>query len=182
MKLRKATTAFVVLVLLAVTISVASSQPEHPPFGPALFTQQDAVQAFNLTTGKGFQIGTVTGMISGTSFVEFQFSPTGAPVGSVIPIAFQNKVIITDIDGDQIFFDNNGTGSFNLGIPGAEFKGSGGPLTGTYVVTDATGKYLSHRWMVGNTYRYRAIWTIPPLPDTLGTVYVEISFHDNRHR
>ena len=161
-------------ILLAMTVSVASAQKESPWFGHILFTQHDTVEAFDLVTGKGFQIGTVTGIISGTTFVEFQFAPSGPPVGDVLPITFQNKVIITDIDGDQIFFDNNGTGSFHLGIPGFEFKGSGGPMTGTYVVTAATGKY--QHWTVGSTYRYRAIATNPPTPPGgLGTVYVEIS-------
>jgi hypothetical protein len=183
----KAAAVVAAFVLLAVTVSVASAQTENPPFARALFTQQDAVQAFDLVTGKGFQIGTATGIISGTTFIEFLFTPTGPPVGDVLPISFQNKVIITDIEGDQIFFDNNGTGSFHLGVPGFEFKGFGGPLTGTYVVTGATGKYQSkylkyRRWTVGSTYRYRAIFTNPPSPPgTLGNVYVEIS-RDNRHR
>jgi len=176
----KAAAAVAGLVLLGMTVSVASAQSENLRFGRTLFTQQDAVQALDLVTGKGFQIGTATGIISGTTFVEFQFIPAGPPVGDVLPISFQNKVIITDIDGDQIFFDNNGTGSFHLGVPGFEFKGSGGPLTGTYVVTGATGKYQS--WTVGSTYRYRAIMTNPPAPpDRLGNVYVEIS-RDKRHR
>ncbi len=176
----KAAAAVVAVILLAATVSVASEQWESLQFGHTLFTQQDAVQAFDLVTGKGFQIGTATGIISGTTFVEFQFAPVGPPVGDVLPISFQNKVIITDIDGDQIFFDNNGTGSFHLAIPGFEFKGFGGPLTGTYIVTGGTGKY--HSWRVGSTYGYRAIWTNPPPPPvTFGNVYVEIS-RDNRHR
>jgi hypothetical protein len=175
----KAVTAIAALILLAATVSVASEQWESVQFGHTLFTQQDAVQAFNLATGEGFQIGTATGIISGTTFVEFQFAPAGPPVGDVLPISFQNKVIITDIDGDQIFFDNNGTGSFHLGGPGADFRGTGGPLTGTYVVTGGTGKYRS--WPVGSTYRYRAIMTNPPAPpDRLGNVYVEISHKMHR--
>ena len=151
---------------------------QGPPGPPApypcssLMTQQDAVQVFDLTTGQGFQTGTAIGMISGTTYVEFQFTPSGSPVGDVIPISFQSKVIITDVDGDQIFFDNTGTGSFHLGIPGFEFKGFGGPLTGTYVVTGGTGKYQS--WTVGRTYRYRGIMTNPPVANRLGNVYAEI--------
>jgi hypothetical protein len=174
----KAGLAVAALVLLVVSVSVASAQAGNPWFGNPLFTQQDAVQAFDLVTGSGYQIGTATAKISGTTFVEFQFAPTGPPVGDVLPISFQNKVIITDIDGDQIFFDNNGTGSFHLAVPGADFKGSGG--TGTYVVTGGTGKYQS--WTVGSTYRYRAIFTSPPTPPSaLGNVYVEI-FRNYRHR
>src|SRR5579871_2447716 len=63
-----------------------------------LFTQQDAVQAFDLGTGHGYQIGTAMGSISGTTFVDFQFAPTGPPNGDTLPISFHNKVIITDID------------------------------------------------------------------------------------
>jgi len=145
-----------------------------------LFTQQDAVQAFDLGTGKGFQIGTATGSINGTTFVDFQFVPSGPPSGDTLPINFVNKVTITDIDGDQLFFDNNGTGSFHFGIPGFPFQGSGGPLRGTYVLTGATGKY--HNWKVGTTFTYKAVATNPPVPPGgLGNVYVEISFNDE-HR
>ncbi len=180
----KAAAVIAALILLAVTVSVVNAEPEGSSFGLTLFTQKDLVQAFDLQTGKGYQIGTATGIISGTTFVEFQFVPTGPPVGDKLPITFQNKVIITDIDGDQIFFDNNGTGSFHLGIPGFGFQGFGGPLIGTYVVTDATGKYQSkhgsyHRWAVGSTFKYRAITTNPPSPPGgLGTVYVEIYRED----
>ncbi len=128
-KLRMLVAGLVVIAGLA-TVSPASAD-DHGRDGRVLFTQQDAVQAFNLGTGQGFQIGTATGEIAGTTFVEFQFAPTGPPVGDVLPISFHNKVTITDIEGDQIFFDNNGTGSFHLGIPGFDFRGSGGPLAGT---------------------------------------------------
>lgn len=142
-----------------------------------LFTQQDTVQAFDLNTGEGHQVGTATGQISGTTFVQFQFAPSGPPVGDALPITFRNKVIVTDLDGDQIFFDNDGTGTFHLGVPDAPFKGSGGPLTGTYVVTGATGKYRD--WKIGSTYTYRAIATNPPTPTgTLGTVYVQITYRE----
>ena len=183
---RRLAAAITVLILLAATVSVANAEPECSPFGLILFKQQDMVKAFDIVTGKGYQIGTATGIISGTTFVEFQFAPTAPPVGDEIPITFQNKVIITDIDGDQIFFDNNGTGSYHIGAPGFGFQGTGGPLTGTYVVTGATGKYQSdhswhHRWAVGSTFRYRAITTNPPTPGALGTVYVEISC-EHKHR
>ena len=154
-------------------VSDANARAEGPEAANVWFTQQDAVQAFNLNTGQGYQIGTATGRISGTTFVEFQFVPVGPPVGDVLPIAFFNKVTITDIDGDQIFFDNDGTGSFHLGVPGADFRGSGGPLAGTYVLTGATGKYSG--WKVGSRYKYRAIATNPPAPPArLGNVYVEV--------
>jgi len=161
----------VMVVLIALLASAASgfaADSQH-----LVMTQQDKVEAFDLATGRGYQVGTATGVISGTSFVDFQFVPTGPPDGDVLPIAFSNKVIITDIDGDQLFFDNEGTGSFHLGIPGAGFRGSGGPLQGTYVVTGGTGKFSD--WEVGKTYSYRAIATNPPVAGALGTVRVQVS-------
>lgn len=145
-----------------------------PGEDPATFLKQlDTTQTFDLATGRGLQVGTVTGLISGTTSVEVAFFPAGPPVGDALPVTFQNKVIITDLDGDQIFFDNNGTGSFHVGIPGFPFRGAGGPLVGTYVVTGGTGKYAS--WTVGTTFSYRAAWTLPPNPPgALGTVYAEI--------
>lgn len=160
-----------IAVLLSAAVGFADDQ-HH-----LILNQQDEVQAFELNlglgTGKGYQTGTATGLISGTTFVDFRFTAAGAPVGGVLPIAFSNKVIITDIDGDQIFFDNVGTGSFNVGDPSSDFRGTGGPLRGTYVVTGATGKYRD--WKVGSKYTYRAIATNPPLPGALGTVWVEVS-------
>src|SRR5262245_56501742 len=161
--------------VLAVTFSfaVAPSARADEKGVQLLFTQQDTVQAFNLATGNGFQTGTAIGLINGTSFVDFHFTPTGGPVGDVLPIAFHNTVIITDIDGDQLSFDNDGTGSFHLGVPGAPFQGTGGPLRGTYVVTGATGKFSG--WKLGTKFTYKAIATNPPT-GALGTVYVEITF------
>lgn len=172
--------AAVIAGVVSATLAFAPGVRAEQAQPHVLLKQQDAVQAFNLFTGQGFQIGTATGLISGTTFVEFQFAPAGPPSGDVLPIVFQNKVIVTDIDGDQVFFDNNGTGSFHLGVPGAPFQGSGGPLTGTYVVTGGTGKYA--QWQTGATYTYRAIATNPPSPGGLGTVYVEVTFRDNGRR
>ncbi len=159
-------------IVAMVFAGTAYAQP--PEHGRVLFIQQDEVQAFDLNTGKGYQIGTATGLVAGTTFVDFQFAPTGPPTGDALPIAFHNKVIISDIDGDQLFFDNDGSGTFHLGVPGFSFAGSGGPLTGTYVLTAGTGKYAG--WKVGTTYAYRAIATNPPTPPGgLGNVYVQVS-------
>jgi hypothetical protein len=163
-------------VLFIGVVGASSARADDRGGRHVLFTQQDVVQAFDFQTGRGVQIGTATGEIAGTTFVEFQFAPAGPPSGDVLPITFQNTVIITDIDGDQIFFDNDGTGSFHLGVPGADFRGSGGPLAGTYVVTGGTGKFKHVR--IGSTFTYRAVATNPPAPpDQLGTVYVEVSQH-----
>jgi hypothetical protein len=141
-----------------------------------LVAQHDEVQAFNVATGDGFQTGTTTGLVLGTSYVNFHFTIVGPPgADGALPITFSNKVIITDMDGDQLFFDNTGTGRFHVGFPGDTFAGTGGPLTGTYVLTKGTGKFAS--WKVGSTYDYRAIATNPP-NGALGNVHAQVTFHD----
>jgi hypothetical protein len=170
--------AITALAVVIASVFGPSAAAQDPRSAHVLLTHRDTVQAFDLTTGKGHQTGTVTGLVNGTSSVEFQFAPAGPPDGDVLPITFHNKVIITDIDGDQLRFDNDGTGSFHLGIPGFPFEGSGGPLRGTYVLTSATGKY-SH-WKVGTSFSYRAIATNPPSPPgALGSVYAEVRYRDN---
>ena len=136
-----------------------------------LFTEQESVREFDLVTGRGTQVGTVLGLVSGTSSVEFQLVVAGPPAGDALPITFHNRVIITDVDGDQIFFDADGTGTFHLGVPGASFSGAGGPLKGTLVVTAATGKFST--WQVGSAFGYRAVMTNPA---DQGTVYGEATY------
>jgi hypothetical protein len=163
------------LIILAVIGSATLRADDGVP--RLLFAQRDEVKVFDTATGKGFQAGTSNGPISGTSFVTFQFTIVGPPgPDGALPITFNNKVIITDLDGDQLFFDNNGTGKFHVGIPGDPFAGVGGPLTGTYVLTGGTGKFAS--WKVGSTYDYQAIATNPP-NGTLGNVYAQITYHDH---
>ena len=169
--------AVLAVVFAAAFGAPASAQTFRSPH--LLLTQRDTIQAFDLVTGRGFQTGTASGLINGTSFVEFQFSPAGPPSGDVLPITFHNKVVITDVDGDQMRFDNDGTGSFHLGVPGFPFQGTGGPLRGTYVLTSATGKYGD--WQLGTAFPYRAVVTNPPNPPAaLGTVYVEVSEREVR--
>jgi len=171
--------AFAAILAAALLVTTQPAGAQEPRGVAGMFTQQDAVQSFNFVTGKGYQVGTATGRISGTTFVSFQFTPSGPPVGDALPITFNNEVIITDIDGDQLFFNNDGTGTFHLGVPGADFRGSGGPLRGTYVLTGATGKYAAE-WKVGRTLDYKAILTNPPSPaGALGTVFVQIAARDN---
>lgn len=173
---RKTILRSLALVVLALACA-ATVRADGDHDARLLLTQRDAVQAFDVATGNGFQIGTASGLIKGTSFVQFQFTVTGPPNGDTLPIAFQNKVIITDLDGDQLFFDNNGTGSFHFGFPGSPFAGTGGPLTGTYVVTGGSGKFSS--WKVGSSYDYRAIATNPPSPGVFGNVYAQVFFHEH---
>ncbi len=173
---RKSVVVAASLVLFVVLCLPTGASPQGLRLGTVFFTQQDEVQAFDFNTGIGFQTGTVTGRISGTSFVDFQFIPSGPPsVDGVLPFNFKNKVVITDLDGDQVTFENDGSGKFNLGVPGATFIGQGGPLTGTYEVTGGTGKFKS--WKVGTKFQYRAIATNPPPGGRLGNVFVEISEH-----
>ena len=164
--------AFIVLAVVFSATLGASDEGRR-----LLFAQRDEVQAFDVATGVGYQTGTTTGRVIGTSFVDFHFTITGPPgADGALPIAFNNKVIITDLDGDQLFFNNPGTGRFHVGVPGDKFVGTGGPLTGTYVLTGGTGKFAT--WKVGTTYDYRAIATNPPKAGALGNVFAQITFVD----
>jgi hypothetical protein len=161
------------LIVLALVFSAALRASDGDR--RLLLAQRDEVQAFDVGTGIGYQTGTTTGLVAGTSFVDFHFTITGPPgADGALPISFSNKVIITDLDGDQVFFDNKGTGFFHAGVPGDLFAGTGGPLTGTYVVTGGTGKFA--KWKVGTTFDYRAIATNPPKANALGNVYVQVTF------
>jgi hypothetical protein len=159
--------ALVVLVLACSLVRSANAQKQD------VIHQQDAIQAFDIATGAGYQIGTATGPVAGTTYVQFQYTITGsAGSNGALPVSFQNKVLITDIDGDQLSFDNNGTGQFHVGLPGDPFQGEGGPMTGTYVLTKGTGKYTN--LPVGTQLSYKAVLTDPPRAGALGTVYVEL--------
>ena len=163
-KARKALMGFArpaaaLIVLALVFGATLRASDEHRRL---LFAQRDEVQAFDVTTGIGFQTGTTTGSVVGTSFVKFHFTITGPPgANGALPIAFDNK----------------GTGFFHPGLPGDPFRGTGGPLSGTYVVTGGTGKFAT--WKVGSTFAYRAIATNPPKANALGTVYVQVTFVDS---
>ncbi len=179
--LLKSLTGAAFLAFLAVSLSagtVLAQGNSDNSRNNILFTQQDQVKEFSLETLKGYQVGTATGKISGTTSVVFAFAFPQVSAGQP-NLAFTNHVTITDIDGDQIFFLNEGTGFFNPPPSSETFFGSGGPLTGTYKVTSGTGKYAS--WRIGTTYRYRAVATNPAwgylgiVPGgALGTVYVEV--------
>ena len=186
---------------MAVTgLSTAYAQPGGLFQKPhVLFMQQDRVVTFDLTApnndqplggGIGAQVGTATGAINGTSVVNFKFTFTSNPFVRPLTFSFDNRVGITDTDGDQIIFKNVGTGRFNPplldptvgGNPGvAPFQvfgnGSGGPLTGTYEVVATSGKYVA-AYPIGKTFPYRAISfnpATPPTPGgTTGSSYVEV--------
>jgi hypothetical protein len=163
--------AFIVLTIIFGATLRADSQK-------LLFAQRDEVKAFDVTTGAGYQVGTTSGLVEGTSYVNFKLVITGGPgPDGGLPVSFNNKVIITDIDGDQLFFDNNGTGVFHVGIPGDTFAGVGGPQTGTYTLTGGTGKFAT--WTVGATYEYRAVMTNPP-NGALGNVFAEVTYQGKK--
>jgi hypothetical protein len=91
---------------------------------------------------------------------------------------------ITDIDGDQIIFENVGTGRFLFpglsdptpSVPTQVLQNLqgplGGPLTGTYQVAATSGKYVN-TYPIGLVLQYRAIAMNPNNGDP-GATYVEV--------
>ncbi len=165
--------AATILMLAMTTVGAAWAQNPGAGRDNILFTQQDNVRAFDINfqtgVGSGFQTGTATGKISGTTSVLFDVQLVPGDKAGQFDLSFTNTVTITDLDGDQVYFLNVGTGLFHLGD--TTFVGSGGPLSGTYKVTGGTGKY--EHWKTGKKFPYRAIATNPPA-DAFGTVYVEV--------
>lgn len=139
---------------------------------PLFFTQRDTVVDFQPNTGLGLQVGTVEGLISGTSIVNFQFTPV-----SQTEINFDNRALITDLDGDQVIFKNVGKGRFlipplsDTSSPLGNLMGIGGPLTGTYECIKATGKF---EFLVGRKFPYRSVASNPARAGFPGQVYVEV--------
>ena len=142
------------------------------------FAQRDRITSFDYNTGIGTHLGTVEGSVVGTSITNFQFTPA-----SQTKVNFDNRVIITDIDGDQIVFSSVGTGRYVF--PPASDPSSplgnlllfGGPLVSTYTALIATGKYapiqgvkLPCKMVITNVAR--------PSVSGLGDVYVEV-YSDN---
>jgi len=175
-----------------------------------LFMQQDRVITFQITPPNppsqplggaiGSQVGTATGAINGTTVVNFKYTFTtvpGFPPGNCaqcFDFDMDNRVGITDTDGDQIIFKNVGTGHFGPslidptlgGDPGASpfqvfgngpTRGTGGPLQGTYEVIATSGKYAG-QYKLGKIFTYRAVTfnpAAPPnAPGTTGSSYVEV--------
>lgn len=136
------------------------------------FAQRDAVINFDVNTGIGDHIGTVEGAIVGTSIVNFQFIFTSAST-----IKFDNRTLITDLDGDQIIFSYIGTGKFNpppvdTTSPLGNLLALGGPITATYKAIVTTGKYV---FLQGRSFPVKSIATnaARPAPGYLGNVYLE---------
>jgi hypothetical protein len=167
-----------------------------------LFIQQDKVVTFDLTPPNpdqplggavGAHVGTAVGALNGTTVVNLKYTFTSNPFVRPLLFTFENRVGITDTDGDQIIFKNVGTGRFNpplvdpsLPVNVAPFQvfgtaatpASGGPLTGTYQVVATSGKF-SQQYRIGQIFPYRAITfnpaTPPTPPGTTGSSYVEVS-------
>ena len=180
----------------AVVSTQAGSLPQKPH---VIFVQRDRVVTFDLTAptvdqplggGIGAQVGTATGVINGTTALNFKYTFTSNPFVRPLTFTFDNRVGITDTDGDQIIFKNVGTGQFITplldptlgGNPGTTpfqvfGNGSGGPLTGTYEVVATSGKYVL-RYPIGQILSSRAVFfnpATPPTPaGTTGTSYVEV--------
>jgi hypothetical protein len=140
------------------------------------FAQRDTVINFDASTGIGNHIGTVEGAITGTSIVHFQFIPT-----SQTTIKYDNRAMITDLDGDQIIFQVVGTGRFiipppvDTTSPLGNLLALGGPLVATYTAIVTTGKYV---FLQGRKFPCKMAATNTTKPSAagavLGNVYVEV--------
>ncbi len=153
----------------------ASRDHEEAVFNSGLqlfFAQRDTVINFDPNTGIGDHIGTVEGAIVGTSITNFQFVFTSATT-----IKYDNRVLITDIDGDQIIFQYVGTGKFNpppvdTSSPLGNLLALGGPLVATYTAIICTGKYV---FLQGRKFPVKSIATNASKPSVgiFGNVYLE---------
>ncbi len=141
---------------------------------PLFFSQRDTILSFDYNTGLGTHIGTVEGAIAGTSITNFQFTPT-----SQVGVKLTSRVLITDISGDQLIFSNTGSGKYIVPLiaDNASSLGNllflGGPLTGTYTVLIATGKYAA---LVGRKFACKMTTANASRPSVslLGNVYLEV--------
>ncbi len=156
-------------------LGVAKANDAPGASGLALFFAfRDTVLNFNYGTGVGDHCGTVEGVITGTSITNFQFTPT-----SQTGIKFDNRCMITDLDGDQIIFQVVGTGTFIIPPPTdpssslGNLISLGGPLVATFTVTVATGKYV---FLIGRKFPGKMVATNVTNPSTgvLGNVYGEV--------
>ena len=84
-------------------VANAAGEHENAVFHSGLqlfFAQRDTVVSFNASNGFGAQAGRSNeGVITGTSITNFQLVPLRDR------IKFDNRCLISDIDGDSIIFD-----------------------------------------------------------------------------
>jgi len=174
----------IAIVALAVSFSAKSV---HAGKVKIAFTQQDKIVAFDPGTGLGAKGGVATGDITGTTTENFQWTITSFP-----NYTYNDRVGITDTDGDQIIFSSTGTGRFLVpalqdptlgGNPGTfPFQpfgnGLGGPQAGTYAVLATSGKYVG-LYSLGQTFAAKSVVynpSSPPAPPgTTGSSYTEVS-------
>ena len=138
------------------------------------FAYRDTVINFNPNTGVGNHIGTVEGAFNGTSITNFQFIPT-----SQTTIKYDNRCLISDIDGNQILLRVVGTGQFITAPTDASnpLLGSlmslGGPLVATMTVLSATGTFA---FLVGRKFPCKMVASNAVLASAgvLGNVYGEV--------
>lgn len=138
------------------------------------FAYRDTVINFNGNTGVGDHCGTVEGAITGTSITNFQFIPT-----SQTTIKYDNRMLITDLEGDQIIFQVVGTGRFIVPPPTdpgstlGNLMSLGGPLTATCTAVVTTGKFV---FLQGRKFpcKMAASNATNPSSGVLGNVYGEV--------
>jgi hypothetical protein len=175
------------MIAIAALVMAFSTRSVHAGKVKIAFTQQDKVVAFDPGTGLGAQTGVASGDITGVTTVNFQFTITTFP-----NYTYNDRVGITDTDGDQIIFRSTGTGRFLLpglqdptlaGNPGAApfqpfGNGLGGPQSGTYEVVATSGKYVS-AYSIGQIFQAKSVAYNPSTPPTppasLGSSYTEVT-------
>lgn len=177
---RKILTRFLSFGSAIVVADAAELQPQtvYNSGLQLFFAHRDNVITFDTNTGIGCHVGTVEGAITGTAITNFQFIPT-----SQTTIRFDNRVLISDIDGDQIIFSHVGTGRFivppplDTTSPLGNLMSLGGPLVGTYTALHGTGKYA---FLVGRKFpvKMMASNAARPSAGVLGNVYAEV-YSDN---
>ena len=175
--------------LLAVSVGLLprlamSEQPATKGPNKVLFILQDKITRFDIPGGLGLQVGTAMGQINGVSLTTFRYNFSNLPA-----VTFNNRTGITDTDGDQIIFKVVGTGRFVTPLvdptipaepsapPTQVLGGTGGPISGTYEVVAASGKY-STSFSIGETFSFKGT-SYNPNPasagtDFFGAVYIEV--------
>jgi hypothetical protein len=163
------------------------AMPQGNPSGDrnnVLFILQEKVTRFEIPGGLGLQVGTATGKISGAAITTVKFDFSSFPSFTV-----NNRIGITDTDGDQIIFKIVGTGRFIIPLadptvpadvtapPTQVLGGTGGPISGTYQIISTSGKY-SKAFSVGQTFPFKGV-VYNPNPasagsDFFGSSYVEV--------
>ena len=188
MSSKRTLSALVCMIAIATLVMSFSARSVHAGKVKIAFTQQDKIVAFDPGTGLGAKTGVATGDITGTTTENFQWIITSFP-----NYTYNDRVGITDTDGDQIIFRSSGTGRFLIssalsdpslgGNPGAPpfqvfGNGLGGPQAGTYEVLATSGKYVT-AYAIGQSFQAKsAVYnpSSPPTPlGTAGSSYTEVS-------